>query len=447
MGKFIIKSIVQYPFFGDLLNLKYLYMDLAEIPIFNSSGFEQLFNLHTIRFETCYLKQMLNDTLFHLPSNITTIFFHKCHSFISFVEANFLRPFPALTDLNMHLVNIKLEDALTLLYPFTETEMASIMFKRLEGSAAKPVFITRDMVKYLSQICFHTLVLAQSDIIGYEQHSLLTYKYPQCLEYLAFSGNRFSLSYNSHLIELLILAKKAANSKFFDISYNAVNFNNVRYCNIEALKNYSYRNEIYHNGCEVQSTDPSQYSNAYSNEDFLYSKMADGSNTTITLPDNLTFFRCLHYMTSYIEYGVNMFVRHSDSLRYVDLSYFDIAKFLEIYSVTPFNIKYLDLSGFNSMLLIHKSSVHIFQNVETALLKDARIDETIRKNGNIFKLFPTVEKFDISYNTLWYLNEDSFVFNTKLKSLNMANNLLSTIPNAVMSLSHLHTSDIRYNRI
>ncbi|CAG2240983.1 unnamed protein product [Mytilus edulis] len=217
----------------------------------------------------------------------------------------------------MHLVNIKLEDALTLLYPFTETEMASIMFKRLEGSAAKPVFITRDMVKYLSQICFHTLVLAQSDIIGYEQHSLLTYKYPQCLEYLAFSGNRFSLSYNSHLIELLILAKKAANSKFFDISYNAVNFNNVRYCNIEALKNYSYRNEIYHNGCEVQSTDPSQYSNAYSNEDFLYSKMADGSNTTITLPDNLTFFRCLHYMTSYIEYGVNMFVRHSDSLRKV----------------------------------------------------------------------------------------------------------------------------------
>ncbi|XP_063402339.1 toll-like receptor 6 [Mytilus trossulus] len=445
MDKLVTKATVEYPFFGYMSNLTTLYMDLAENPVFNSSGFELMLNLQTVRFEKCYLKQMLNDTLINLPRNIISIYFYRCYSFISFVEPNFLRPFPVLKELTMFKVRVRFDDALKLLYPFTGKEMTSISFIQVIGFAAKPVFITRDMVKYLKEICVQTLVLGESEIVGYEENSLLAFKYPQCLEYVVFSGNRFSLGIENHEMELIVVAMKATNLKYFDLSYNAINFNDVTYCNIEALRNVSYRNEIYSNGCEVKTKVAEQYQ--ISNSNLRYSDMTEEINITVSMPANLTFFRLSHYMTSYKEYGLNFFVKNSATLRYLDLSYWKVSYFPNIYSVTPFNIKYLDLTGVSSMLFIHKSSVPIFQNIETAIMKDTMIDETIRRNGNVFKLFPTVEKFDISYNNVLYLDDDSFLLNTRLSNLNMANNLLSTIPKAVMSLAHLNRLDIRYNRI
>ncbi|CAG2240985.1 unnamed protein product [Mytilus edulis] len=256
--------------------------------------------------------------------------------------------------------------------------------------------------------------------------------------------NRFSLAYGHSLIELIVFGKKITNLKFIDLSYNAINFNDVKYCNIEALQNDSLRNEIYSNGCEVQPTDDRTLQN--SNTNLPYSKFTKGTNLTISLPVNLTFLRLSHYMTSYMQYGLN-FLLDSPSLRYIDISYLKVSYFPEIYSDTPFDIKYLDFTGVSAMSFIHKSTVPIFKNIETAILKDSMIDETIRQNGDIFKLFPTVEKLDISYNNVFYLDEDSFSVNTRLKKLNMANNLLPTIPKAVMSLAHLNRLDIRYNRI
>ncbi|CAG2234244.1 unnamed protein product [Mytilus edulis] len=445
LNRLFIKPTIEYPFFGYLLELKHLYIDLGKRPVFNSSGFELLFNLHTIRFEECYLDQMLNDTLRDLPRSIKSLHLFNCDSFIPFVESGFLKPFPALVELNIIEANIKLADALKLLFPFTGREMTSITYRRIVGSAEKPVFITRDMVQYLKEICVHTLELAESDIVGYETNSLLAFKYPHCLENLVFTGYRFSLAYGQHLTELIVLATKTTNLKYFDLSYNAINFNDVTYCNIEVLQNVSYRNEIYSNGCNVKPKNSKTLQN--SNSNLRYSEITEESNMTVSMPVNLTFLRLSHYMTSYMEYGVNFFLKNSASLRYLDISYLKVSYFPEIYSVTPFNIKYLDLTGVSSMLFIHKSSVPIFQKIKTAIMKDSMIDETIRRNGNVFKLFPTVEKFNISYNNVLYLDDDSFSFNTRLKNLNMANNLLSTIPKAVMSLAHLNRLDIRYNRI
>ena len=444
LHKLIRKPTIDYPFFGDLRELNHLYMDLAENPVFTSSGFELLLNLHTLKLEKCYLQKMSNDTLINLPSTITALHICGCSTFISVVESGFLKPFPAIMKLNMIEDNIKLADALKILFPFTGREMTSITYQRIKGSAEKPTFITRDMVKYLIEICVHTLVFAESDIVGYEQNSLLAFKYPHCLEYLVFSGNRFSLAYGHNLMELIVFGKKITNLKFIDLSYNAINFNDVKYCNIEALQNDSLRNEIYSNGCEVQPTDARTLQN--SNTNLPYSKFTKGTNLTISLPVNLTFLRLSHYMTSYMQYGLN-FLLDSPSLRYIDISYLKVSYFPEIYSDTPFDIKYLDFTGVSAMSFIHKSTVPIFKNIETAILKDSMIDETIRQNGDIFKLFPTVEKLDISYNNVFYLDEDSFSVNTRLKKLNMANNLLPTIPKAVMSLAHLNRLDIRYNRI
>ncbi|CAC5391838.1 unnamed protein product [Mytilus coruscus] len=248
-----ISKPMVYPYFGHHSFLTDLYMDIVQNPVFKLSGFENILKLNTIKFARCYLNQMTNDTLVDLPSTITAIYFHKCVSSISIVEADFLKPFTILQILNMDRVAIQLGDALKLLYPFTHTRMTSIIFKQISPHVPKPVFITRVMINYLMHICVKTLVLAESEIVGYEQNSLLALKFPDCLENVVFSGNRFSLALGPHLRELILLMRKAINVKFFDMSYNAINFNNIEYCNLDVLDNPSYAKEIYRKGCQIKS--------------------------------------------------------------------------------------------------------------------------------------------------------------------------------------------------
>ncbi|CAC5376066.1 unnamed protein product [Mytilus coruscus] len=175
--------------------------------------------------------------------------------------------------------------------------------------------------------------------------------------------------------------------------------------------------------------------------------MIDESKFTIYLPANLTFLRVSHYMTSYIQTGQKIFVANVTNLRYLDFSYWQIKQFPEIYSATSFNVKYMDISALNASILIHETSIPVFQNVQTAILKNVMLGLTIGKNGIVFQLFPAVEKLDISYNNLWYLDEDAFDKNSNLSNVNIAHNLLPAIPTAVIDLPHLSKLDISYNRL
>ncbi|XP_076078419.1 toll-like receptor 2 type-2 [Mytilus galloprovincialis] len=440
-----ISKPMVYPYFGNHSFLTDLYMDIVEYPVFYFSGFKTLSKLNTIKFAQCYLNQMSNDTLVDLPSNITAIYFHQCVGKLSIVEADFLKPFPLLQILNMDRVAIQLGDALKLLYPFTHTKMTSIIFKQISPHVPKPVFITRVMTQYLMHICVKTLVLAECEIVGYEKKSLLAFKFPECLENVVFSGNRFSLALGPHLRELIVLMSKAINVKFFDLSYNAINFNNIEYCNLDVLNNPSYAKEVYSKGCQIKPTATNEY------KDYRpileKGQMVDETKFQIYLPVNLTFLRVSHYMTSYRQTGQKLFVANSSKLRYVDFSYWQIKQFPEIYSDAPFNVKYMDISGLNASILIHETSIPVFQNVQTAILKNAMLGLTIGKNGKVFQLFPAVEKLDISYNNLWYLDEDAFETNSNLSNVNIAHNLLQAIPIAVINLPFLSKLDISYNRL
>ncbi|XP_063402342.1 toll-like receptor 3 [Mytilus trossulus] len=439
-----LKPIV-YPYFGNLSHLTNLCMDIAQNPVFKLSGFEKMLELHTMKFARCYLKQMSNGTLAGLPSTITAIYFRECFVSISIVEADFLKPFPHLKILNMEGVAVQLEDALKLLYPFTHQRMTSIIFKEITPLDLKPVFISRDMFTYLRHICVKTLVLAESEIVGYEKSLLLAIEFPECLENIILSGNRFSVALRPHWTELMQFAKKTINLKFFDLSYNAINFNYIEYCNLDVLENPSYRKEVYTEGCQIKSTSLNEYKGY--NLKLEKTKMINELNVTIFLPANLTFIRVSHYMSSYTHAGQKLFVANVKNLKYVDFSYWQITQFPEIYSDTPFNVKYLDISGLNSTIFIHETSVPFFQNVQTAILKNAKLSLTIGKNNKVFKLFPAVEKLDISYNNLWYLDEDAFETNVNLSNVNIAHNFLPAIPIAVLDLPLLSKLDLSFNRI
>ncbi|XP_052088312.1 toll-like receptor 4 [Mytilus californianus] len=434
-----------YPYFGDMLYLTDVCMDLAQTPVFKLSGFAKMSKLKTAKFARCYLNQMSNDTLVDLPSTITAIYFHECVGKISIVEADFLKPFPSLMILNMNRVAIQLGDALQLLYPFRNTRMTSIIFKQIRPQFPKPVFITRVMINYLIHICVKTLVLAECEIVGYEQRSLLALKFPQCLENFVLTGNRFSIALGPHSTELLIIMRRVINLKYFDWSYNAINYNIIEYCNIDVLENAAYATEVYRDGCQIKSVTTNEHKNY--NSILKKAPMVEESKFTIYFPGNLTFLRVSHYITSYVVYPLKIFVANADNLRYVDFSYWQITQFPEIYSDTPFNVKYLDISGLNSTILIHETSIPVFKNVQTAILRNAMLGLTTGKTGKIFKLFSAVVKLDISYNNLWYLDEDAFETNLNLSIVNIAHNLLPAIPIAMMDLPFLSKLDISYNRL
>ncbi|XP_076078420.1 toll-like receptor 2 type-2 [Mytilus galloprovincialis] len=436
---------MDYPYFGNLSYLTDLYMDLAEKPFLKLCGFQKLMQLKTIKFAKCYLNQMSNTTLLDLPRTITAIFFHECFGRITIVEADFLKPFPSLQILSIDGAAIPLGDALKLLYPLMQKNMTSITFKGIEPCIPKPVFITCEMVKYLQRICVKTLVIAECNIVGYEGKSLLTLDYPECLHNVVLSGNRFSIALGSHFGDLVIFMKKAINIRYFDLSYNAISFNNIEYSNLNVLENPSYRNEVYSKGCKIKTGTETGIENY--NSELVKAQIVNESKVTIALPAKLTFLRVSHYMTSYIETEQKLIVTNASNLRYLDFSYWQINQFPQIYSDAPFNVKYMDVSGLNASILIHKTSIPVFQNVQTAILKNAMLSLTTGKNGKVFQLFPVVEKLDISYNNLWYLDEDAFETNVNLSNVNIAHNLLPAIPIAVMNLPHLSKLDISYNRL
>ncbi|CAG2240986.1 unnamed protein product [Mytilus edulis] len=236
--------------------------------------------------------------------------------------------------------------------------------------------------------------------------------------------------------------RRVINLKYFDWSYNAINYNVIDYCNIYVLENAVYAKEVYREGCQIKSAASNEY-----NSKLEKASMVDEYKFTIYFPGNLTFLRVSHYITSYVVYPLKIFVANANNLRYVDFSYWQITQFPVIYSETPFNVKYLDISGLNSTILMHETSIPVFKNVQTAILRNAMLGLTTGKTGKIFKLFPTVEKLDISYNNLWFLDEDAFETNLNLSIVNIAHNLLPAIPIAVMNLPFLIKLDISYNRL
>jgi len=71
----------------------------------------------------------------------------------------------------------------------------------------------------------------------------------------------------------------------------------------------------------------------------------------------------------------------------------------------------------------------------------------ITNGKSIFKLISSVEKLDISWNSIWNLDVNAFSDNTKLSNLIISNNLLIEIHVAITHLSTLKKLDVSSNRL
>ncbi|CAC5407783.1 LINGO [Mytilus coruscus] len=317
------KTPMVYPYFGYMKKLQTLNLDLVNHPIFNLSGLYKLKKLETVRFSTCTLENLLNDTFIDMPPSIKQIYLNNCEK-VKIVEANFLKPFFNLQVLELCGVFIHLSRALELLYPFQNKNMTSIIFKRVtvdfQDSNKYPyaVRVTREMMKYLQTICVEDLVLAESGIVDFEPGSLLTYNHIECFKRIVFTGNRFSVrDGKSKTMEFITFQSKAINLRIFDYSYNPIKYSNIDYSTdfiqsnrISSFGEYQYETQQHENNPLVVSPNNDQYVPTY----------------TVSLPPNLEALRFSHYLTP-TDSRINLMIKRSQNLRHLDVSYFQTTYF------------------------------------------------------------------------------------------------------------------------
>lgn len=453
------RTPINYPYFGNLRSLVLLYMDLVPNPSFNISGMTSLTKLKILGFESCYLIRMLNTTFHGLPECVDEIYFKNCRAFISVVELHFLNPFPNLQVLNINNMNVDISKALQILYPFTHKHMKTIIFIRVVIYYQHAVILTKDMMSYLHNICVNTLILSENEIVDFEPDSLLAHKYPECFNNIVLSGNRFMLA-GKHAGDLLRFSLQLVNLTTFDISYNLLRYTDMKYLCMPNIDMFYPGQYMTHPMALSRSAGHGCFrlkDRHYSFEELHYGlntierefrdKPEETATTSISLPQNLQTLRMSHYLGRGFT-GRKLKIKNSASLQYVDFSYFQLKYLPDVDFDGPINIKFLDISGIDSTLYSKISNIPLFRRINTVIWTDARLDRTMITNGkSIFKLIPSVEKLDISWNSIWNLDVNAFSNNTKLSNLIISNNLLTEIPVAITHLSTLKKLDVSSNKL
>lgn len=440
-------TLTMYPYFGDMKNLQTLYLDLVNLPVFNSSGLYTLKNLDTVRFSSCTLEEMLNGTFVDMPPSVKQIYLNNCEK-VKIVEANFLKPFLNLQILELCGVFIHLSRALELLYPFQNKNMTSIIFKRVtvdfQDSNKYPyaVRVTREMMKYLQTICVDDLVLAESGIVDFEPGSLLTYNHPECFKRIVFTGNRFSMrDGKSKTMEFITFQSRTINLRVFDYSYNPIKYSNIDYGSDYIQSNNNSDGEYQYETLQHENNPLVRQNVSPHKDQYIYTY-------TVSLPPNLEALRFSHYLTP-TDSRINLMIKRAQNLRHLDVSYFQTSYFPQIYFDGDHNIEFMNMSGIDANLycLKHSKVKSIFQNLSVAVMQNIKLGQAILSGCDIFNLLPVIENLDVSSNNMWFLPKNAFMYNNKLRILNMKINSFTEIPTAVTALSNLEFLDLRNNYI
>ncbi|CAC5395113.1 unnamed protein product [Mytilus coruscus] len=169
------------------------------------------------------------------------------------------------------------------------------------------------------------------------------------------------------------------------------------------------------------------------------------TNTTFYLPPKLEYLRFSHVMAS--SQLLSVIIRNTLSLKFLDLSYVSFKEFPDIFMPEGNVIEHLDFSGIDSRLYVDKGVTKLMGEVKTLLVRDAKLDLTLRERKNVFKYLRnrTIE-IDISHNHLWALPK-TFRVMSNLEHIDLSYNSFRHFPKALTSIYNLKKVDLRFNRL
>ncbi|VDI42318.1 toll-like receptor 8 [Mytilus galloprovincialis] len=409
---------VDYRLPGDRLkHLQVLAIDLVCLPKFSTS-FRMLRSLKTVRFDTCFISHMSNQTFRNFPQNVKELYIKNCKKFFV-VEINTLKYFPSLRILDISHTHINLIQALKLLYPFQNKTMDLINFHHVtvDNTEMYPydVILTPKVMEYISTICIKTLDISDNNICSIRNKSLILFQYPKCFQQLILSANSFGVGH--FVADFAKFIYSMTNLTLLDYSYLPLEYRNPHFLQ------YSQNLTTY--------KDDSNYNNSYD----VYK-----TPKTFYIPKNLKHVRISHVMA---RNKIGTVCISNSSLEILDVSYYDVDTFPKITCDGYCNLRYLDISGMDATRTFGKFP--ILRNLTTLKIAHSKLYKLIPKNVSIFNWTTNLTLLDLSHNYLWYVGNKSFDGLHFMNSLNISHNMFQTVPRVIMSFVKLTELDLSYN--
>ncbi|XP_071167956.1 toll-like receptor 4 [Mytilus edulis] len=414
-------DVYRYPdvAFGVFKKIVYLALDLAPIPELGQ-GFQNLQNLKSLIFDRCFLKFLRGDTFENFTSNLEELRLTRCLHYFLHVDDNALSPFPKIAKINFEGSCMHLKQALSMLSSYSGKTLDIINLRGLNcprfNSDEYPfvLTVTKDMMRYLKTVCVETLDLSDNGIVDFEENSLLSFDRPECIKHLYFKGNRFAFTKGRQIDELNTFFNKSIALKTFDYSFIPVRY-------------WLEENAVHHNEQNYHS-----------------------SNNIIYLPRSLEKLILSNLLCNDIRR--HFMNRRGSNLTYLDVSYSYSNNVVIFESNASFTTETLVLDGHFHAALYQIEIVN-FIHVKTLLWRSANLLYAMYPLDNMFyKKFITwfrklkkLEHLDMSSNLLWILPDDLFLELDRLSELRLSKNLFQSVPTQIIFCSTIKTLDLRNN--
>ncbi|XP_046326503.2 toll-like receptor 2 isoform X1 [Haliotis rufescens] len=393
--------------FLPLINLHSLYIDSVPAPLFGS-GFSKLANLKLLQMDsrflyegTCSTAHLTNETFQSLIETKLEVLILNFCSDLSHCESGVLAPLIFLKHLELTHNQIGIHNALHLLHPFVKQNMKRIWFNgtfKFKMQDEKDIVdrvLTKQSMRYLTQICVTEVSLRGNQLYLIEYQSLYKDPFEGCLKKLDLSDN-------------------------YVVGDAGIMFFLFRFSELEYL-DFSFQRQ---------------------DEDFPSSvTLHVNSSITVTLPPNIIYFGFSGTLTgaNSVQEIVFQNTHKLETVMFASNLLFGLMK------VRGFeNVSNVDLSGnkFDNVF-----DFHSFANAKRLSLRNCKLHFALEPFSAhiIFNSMKSVEYLDVSMNQLQYIQlrplSDTIVH------LNLSHNEFDTIPIETLYYPRLILIDLSFNLI
>ncbi|XP_021375762.1 toll-like receptor 4 [Mizuhopecten yessoensis] len=383
-----------------ITNLQELTMDLYQTPVFGNE-FARLNHLRAMYFTSCLLMNLTNLTFVNFKTNpIQVLSLREC-SAILLVETGFLIPFSHLRVLDLSGSRLRLQKALSSLYPLQNKTMDAINMYNVEHISYGDVPFTHpvldnESMRYLKEICVKYFNIGHNKISGISMEAVMQWKHIECLTALILKENFIALNGARTHQETLIFIWKSTNLQTLDFSYDYGVFpkdNARKDIHIEGLWTGG---RVNNSSCKIQ-TDTNRTEITKSSTSSTYDiHNACRQEVVIPFPKTLHTIRFDHIMANELHfYGNRTFKVVGGQIEVFDISYmplegFDIDMELDFKKIDFVNLSGLDMRKLNSVF------IKVFSGTNTLQMRDINLDKVLNSH---------VRLIDLSFNRLVGLNQ------------------------------------------
>ena len=389
-------------------------LEELEIDIFHELQFsENCTNLKQLKMLTLNVQertQLKNSSLTGLQgSPIETLRLRGPAGYNNPIEADFLRPLQDLTSLQIDdLVASYISYLLrTIIYPL-QNKTVDLLFNRYLYSRIQS--LTEKELMYIKNICVKKLVLTSVSIQSIDFGALVNSKLWHCLEEFDASAN-YLMDYETY---------------FYSFSFPRIRIVNLccQYLNQGPL--YGAPSNIFLNHRVIES-------GVVNLELHIY------------FPDSLREFSCdendLH--TNFYDFHL---ILHSMNVETLSLRNFHFRNCVGTLKGLQ-NLKVLRITGWDCAE-INPNFIANFTSVRELTFSSVHLGDNARKISSLLINWTRLQYIDLSDNLIDDLHPNFFSSQKySMHNISLTQNMLKSIPSAVMSLRRLHHIDLRQNLI